>query len=81
MLIFFYKNFVFKILNLYKFVDSWIVLMNIEYDNNIIILVNVYVLNLENLRMNFYKKVVKWILLYVMNVENLIFVGDFNCCV
>lgn len=81
MLIFFYKNFVFKILNLYKFVDSWILLMNIEYDNNIIILVNVYVLNLENLRINFFKKVVKWILLYVMNEENLIFVGDFNCSV
>lgn len=48
---------------------------------NIIILVNVYVLNLENLRINFFKKVVKWILLYVMNEENLIFVGDFNCSV
>lgn len=48
--------------------------MNIEHDNNIITLVNVYAPNLENLRINFFKKVAKWISLYAMNEENLIFV-------
>lgn len=43
---------------------------------NINTLVNVYAPNLENLRINFYKKVAKWISLYAMNEENLIFVGE-----
>lgn len=77
--IFFHKNFAFKTLNLHRSSDSRILLMNIEHDKNIITLVNVYPPNSENLRINFFEKVAKWISQYAMNEEFLIFVGDFNC--
>ena len=77
--IFFHKNFTFKTLNIHKSADSRILVMNIEHDNNIITLVNVYAPNSENERVNVFKKVAKWISQYAMNEENLILVGDFNC--
>ena len=53
--------------------------MNIEHDNNIITLVKNYATNSENLRIEFFKKVIKWISKFTMNDENIIFVGDLNC--
>lgn len=54
-------------------------MLNIEYDSKIIIFVNIYVFNFENDWVDFFKKVLKWILKYFINNENVIFVGDFNC--
>lgn len=60
-------------------VDGRIIVFNIEYNNEIIIFVNIYVLNIENDRVSFFKKVLKWIIMYCINENNMIFVGDFNC--
>ena len=74
---FFHKNFAFKTLKLHRSADSRILLMNIEHDNNIITLVNVYAPNLENLLINFFKNVAKWISQYAMNEEYLINIMKF----
>ena len=54
-------------------------LLNIEHESRIITVVNVYAPNTEKCRVDFFRKVSKWIAKYSMNDENVILVGDFNC--
>lgn len=77
--ILFKKEFSFKILNQHRSDDGRILLLNIIHDNTIITLTNIYAPNTEKLRLDFFKKVSKWISQYSSNDENVILVGDLNC--
>lgn len=54
--------------------------MNVEFDNEIFIIVNIYVFNDINKRVDFFKRVYIFIMKNCLN-ENIILCGDFNCCV
>ena len=73
------KNFQFKLLDQHRSTDGRMLLLNIEHESRIITVVNVYAPNTEKCRVDFFRKVSKWIAKYSMNDENVILVGDFNC--
>ena len=60
--------------------DGRILLINIEFQGNILSIVSVYAPPHEVERMVFFEKLTEWILKYADNVENIIFPGDLNCC-
>lgn len=78
--IFFWKNLSVEILNVKKLIDGRKILLNVEFDNEIFIIVNIYVFNDINKRVDFFKRVYIFIMKNCLN-ENIILCGDFNCCV
>ena len=67
-------------LNHHSSFDGRIVLINIELDENVYTVVNIYAPNNEVGRAEFFRKLIKWISQYSDNTNNLIIMGDFNCC-
>lgn len=55
MLILFRKNSNIEIINYYKLLDGRRLLVNIRYNEKVVILVNIYVLNNEKDRVDFFK--------------------------
>ena len=76
--ILFQKNLHFTVHSVYKLDDGRILLINMEYEQNVITLVNIYAPNSENERCKFFKKLASWISQYCLNEENIILAGDFN---
>ena len=58
------RDFACKVLNQYKSADGRILVMNIEYENRVISLCNIYAPNDEKTKVDFFKKVSKWISMY-----------------
>ena len=60
--------------------DGRKVLLNLEYENRIITLVNVYAPNHENERNSFFCNTTNWVIDNMIPESELIVGGDFNCC-
>ena len=55
-------------------------LLNVEYCDSVFTIVNVYAPNDEKSRCCFYKKLKSWINRHSSNVNDIMLLGDFNCC-
>ena len=60
--------------------DGRKILLNLEYENRIITLVNVYAPNHENERNSFFCNTTNWVIDNMIPESELIVGGDFNCC-
>ena len=69
-----------KIINKHVSDDGRMVIVNVLYDNDPITLFNVYAPNSDSSRCVFFKKIKVWVKRYCPNIEQLILVGDMNCC-
>ena len=69
-----------KIINTHISDDGRKVLVNLEIFENVISLVSVYAPNQEQKRVEFFKRLMKWIKQYTLNDENILVAGDLNCC-
>jgi exonuclease III len=75
--ILFQKNLHFTVHSVHKSDDGRMLLINMEYEQNIITLVNIYAPNSENERCKFFKKLASWTSQYCLNEENIL-AGDFT---
>ena len=54
-------------------------LININHNNKILTLLNIYAPNNENEKNDFFMKIITWICQNARNLDNIILCGDFNC--
>ena len=60
--------------------DGRVANVNTNFQNNFFSFVSVYVPNIDSERVIFFDKLQQIILKHVINLDNLIVAGDFNCC-
>ena len=60
--------------------DGRILIVNTEYKNNFLSFVSVYAPNSDSDRVVFFDKLHQLLCTHVINMENVVIAGDFNCC-
>ena len=68
------------ILNTFASKDGRILIVNMEYKNNVLSFASIYAPNSESDRVVFFDELHQLLCTHVMNLESLVIAADFNCC-
>ena len=74
------KNLNVEVINTHRSIDGRKILLNLKIENNIVTIVNVYAPNIEQNRIDFFKKLNGFIRNYALSTDTIVLCGDFNCC-
>ena len=77
--ILFRKNLPIHVINVHKSIDGRRILINFQYDDKKITIVNAYAPNNVKERIDFFKRVKTWTNQLTCNKENILIAGDMNC--